>query len=315
MPLRKKLKKVIFIAIIISFSAFFFLYSQNSSKDDNIFLRCKQLNTYSERYTCYKDSALSSLQGDSSMEQLMQYALTFPANRAHLMGHAIGRAQLIISNYNFKQAGEKCSLSCIAGYWHGIAEEWGEYAPSRSQEYINFVTKLCSMPQSEGMECSGHDIGHLYMSANKNLKESLSLCDTPQNKEILSQCILGSIHQNLIDDGEKYIFETCAQYDGRLRKFCYISGSFVYSRSRDKPSIENRFKLCEELNSKIPLELNYCYSGIGDLLSIKGETLPFNFCENLSEDFREICIEKLRHPNFPGEKSGCDLGEIGECIL
>lgn len=284
------------------------------SSNQNVFLPCEKITENAKRYSCYQNSALLSRQKGQEVEQLSKYALEFLHNRRHLIGHAIGRAQLIISDYNLEFDSIKCSNDCITGYWHGIAEEWGKHDPTHTKEYVDFLTSLCGSKQLTDADCSGHSIGHLYMSVNKDLQKNLDLCNISQNNNTLSSCILGAVHQHTIDGGDRDIFQICEkQHEENVKKSCYTSGSFVYPRWNGGISIEDRLELCREISPKIPTELNFCYDGIGDLLISTKETLPFKWCEGLSEGFQELCTKGLQTPNPPGHLDGCALEETLGC--
>ena len=239
---------IVITALILSLLTFFY-DSINLSPGKNTFSPCEKITENAKRYSCYQNSALSSLQKNKDIKKLSAYALEFPYSRRHLMGHAIARAVLIVSGYNLEVTAEKCLPSCITGYWHGIAEEWGKHTPKRAQEFVNFLTKLCNNKQSEGVDCSGHSIGHLYISVNKNLDENLILCDNLDNDAMFPQCIMGVMHQYRIDGGAEDVFGICKNYTGRIKKACYEAGSFIYPRWRGgDTSTTRRLEYCKELN-------------------------------------------------------------------
>jgi len=292
------------ILLVLSFHAFF-QDSTSSSLDENIFLPCETIQDSANRYNCYKDSALFSLQKDEEVEQLSKYALEFAHNRSHLMGHAIARATLIVSDYNLDSTAKKCLPNCITGYWHGIAEEWGKYAPLRVEEYVDFFSKLCNSDQGKRVDCTGHSTGHLYMSVHKNLDENLTLCDNLESNSIFSECTMGVMHQYRIDGGAKDIFELCESRIGRVKKACYETLSFLYSRWEDNANTTNRLESCKELNPRIPVEFNRCYDGIGAWLSGKGGAPPLEICDSLNSSFTQLCRKGLSSPSPFVSSLGC----------
>ena len=302
MPLRSKIDIGILAAAAVLVFVALLLYVRNSpsggtdNRHINAFLQCETVQENVQRYDCYKDSALSSLQSGGNMEELSQDALEFRQhNRRHLMGHAIARAVLITSHYNLALTAEKCLANCITGYWHGIAEEWGKHDPERTEEYTDFFSKLCNSGQAGNVDCTGHSMGHLFIVENKNLTESFALCDTLGNI-LFPECAFGVTHQYIIDTGDKDIFGVCASYGGKIQKACYETGSFLYARWMGNVRIEDRLELCKELGEKIPTDLNWCYNGVGNLLAGNKEVPPLELCNTAPDNLRQLCIQGLSSP-------------------
>ncbi|MDA1169505.1 MAG: hypothetical protein O3A36_04155 [bacterium] len=103
------------------------------------------------------------------------------------------------------------------------------------------------------------------MSVSKNLEENLILYDSLDNDEVFPECIMMGV---------------------------------IYPRWESDISTANHFEYCKELNSKVPMEFNRCYDGIGDLLLSTGEDPPLKVYDNLSNDLVQLCRKGLSFPNL-----------------
>lgn len=311
---------LILASVIIAIILFF--YSRTSSHDMlgvslkenmNVFLACEAIDDSSARYDCYQNIALSSLKNGLSTEELSEFASSFSHNKPHFMAHAIGRAALIISGYNLNVARDICWPDCISGYFHGLSEGWSKYAPSRVNEYMDFLSGFCNSEGAlDGAACSPHNAGHFYMTASNALVGGISLCDNSKANDIFYRCSLGVIHQYIIDEGKRDIFDECLNLDGRKKLACYGHGSFLYTR-RVNQNIEEKIERCGIISQKIPTDFNYCYDGIGEALRNAGKTPDLTWCETADASLKKMCIRGLTAPERFGEGStSCDAGEASE---
>lgn len=287
----------IFLAIITIASIAFF--SSNNSSSSNVFLECESTKNTASRLNCYNDGALYSLQNGGSIVELYQFAREAPGNQ-HRKEHTIGRAVLILHDYNLESVLKECKPdSCTFGFYHGLTEEWGKYDPSRTAEFENFVNDFCNFEGTERRDCY-HTLGHYYFytSPDKNFEKGLETCNNLKNDMDLFWCSYGVIHQYFFEsDDEKLLgfFDRCADYTDRRAAVCYANGSFRYSkRPRGQKDIETAIKRCEVLTAKIPVEFNHCYDGVKMWFFESGGVVSASeLCEAVDTNFRELCINGL----------------------
>jgi len=312
-------KRIVLLIAVISAAllGWLLLYSE----DADIFLACDTIEDKIERYVCYKDAALSAIQHGKSVEELFGFIVESPGTR-HLKEHAVGRAALIVSNYNLYEAKNMCRQNCTGAYYHAMAEEWGEYAPRQLDELVAFLESFCKFEEPGGEECY-HHVGHFYMSSNKNFKESMSYCDnTLENDARFSECVYGVVHEQLIQSGAENFFELCLGLSGRARRVCYTRGSLTYPKWLDDKlkMYKNPLEICHVLNAKIPLEFNHCYASAAWVLQNIGKTPDPAWCKETNVPLRELCIKGLELPEpYWGDSASCgvetDEGEASACGL
>ena len=281
------------------------------SPDNNIFLECDTIEDKVERYNCYKDVSLYAMQHGANVEQLFEFISETKSSPErishHLKKHSIGRAALIVSDYNLSLVKEKCMpQNCVQPYYHAIAEEWAEYAPSKVTEYIDFLNSFCPLEDPKDENC-WHNAGHFYQSVNKSFKENLALCNDLKHNAPFVGCITGIIHEQFIQSGPKNFFELCnSELPDRIKEICYIRGSRLYARWLS----DNPIEACHELNGKIPNELNMCYKRAASLLENKGKTPNLKLCEGLDDSFKEFCINGLSSPERFLGSPGCSIDQF-----
>jgi len=284
--------------------------STNFSLAMNVFLKCETIEDKIERYSCYKDMALYALENGRSVEELSQYASDY-----HLRQHSVGRAMLLVSEYNLEAAIERCKPNCIAPYYHALAEEWGEYAPTRQKEFVDFLNGFCPLEES-GHEGCYHHVGHFYVSANKNLDMSLALCDKLEDNDRFYKCSYGVVHEQFIQSNAERFFQQCSKYTDRKKTACYTIGSRLYPKwlSHKIKNMEYPLELCDELNAKIPLDLNYCYASTAWVLAEKGREIPdIAWCDRLDTNFKKLCVDGLLSPKPFWDVLGCSIGGALSC--
>jgi len=279
--------------------------------DENIFLRCETLEDKSERDNCHKDAALEAMRKGIGLEELAQYASGYDS---HLKQHAIGRAMLIVSDYDLEKVKEICAPSnCIHPYYHGISEEWGKYAPLDVGKLVAFLESVCPIHEIPGCY---HNIGHFYQSNTENFEKSVALCDELQDNDRFYHCAYGLVHEQFIQSNGENFFQLCKNKTDRGKTACYTIGSRLYPKWFSyKPNGENLLKLCDEVNEEIPAELNYCYASAAWVLENEGEALDLAWCEHLEGQTRELCVKGLRSPQPFWDVLGCSLQELSQCGL
>jgi len=296
----KRKKAILIFTIIVSISSGLFLYVRTSSplplsfsSDKNVFLKCEIAENKSERYDCYKQAALSAMQKGRSVKDLAQYALD---HNSHLKHHAIGRAILIVSDYNLESARKKCMPECDFATYHAFAQVWGEYAPSRENELIDFLKDDCPVPAVTGCY---HIMGHFYMSAHKNFEQVMARCDTLQDNRRFYHCVKGVVHEQFFQsDGENF-FQLCKNYTGRRKTACFLNASRIHPMwFSEELTGEGPYplKVCDQVSGEIPVELNSCYARAAWILENKGKTLDLAWCEHLNAQLRELCQKGLQAP-------------------
>jgi len=319
MTSRKGVFVLVFIvtAILVSFFWNFLTQSFDSTRlfpPKNIFLGCETLKDISKRYDCYEGNALHALQNGSSIPTLniMQFEI-----KDHWAGHAIGGAALIISKHALEKAAQMCMPDvCDDAYIHGVATGWNKYAPSRINEFSEFLDTICT---SE-IFCA-HRLGHFYESAYEDSEQALALCDAFKDNSAFSQCIQGFMHEKKTDTetgNTKDILELCPNYAGRKRTACYMYASYWYTDSFSGPKgkklqldIEDKLAQCKEINEKTPNELNFCYYGIANSVRREGEAPKLTWCNDLKSDFKKVCIDGLTKP-LTLNLASCGGEEISE---
>jgi len=153
------------------------------------------------------------------------------------------------------------------------------------------------------------------MSANKNFEESFMLCNNLEDGDRFSECSYGIVHEQFIQSGTENFFELCQNYTDRRKTTCYELGSLLYPKWKNSQNVNDLLELCDELNGKIPNELNYCYASIAGLLEFRGETPNLGWCENLEDNFKELCLTGLSSPQNFWIIPGCSVDEEFECGL
>lgn len=297
------------------------LQLEEFSLDTNVYSVCESGKDKIIRYSCYKDAALYALENGTSIDTVFQFISDSPRER-HLKEHSIGRAALLVSDYNLYEVKILCGTNCTAAYYHGISEEWAEYAPSRIDEYMDFINSVCSlMGHGKSVSCT-HHVGHFNMSVSKNFAESMTLCNTFENYDRFSYCAYGVIHERLIQSGTENLFEICSGLRDRSKTVCYVRGSHLYPKwLADDPKVyKNPLEVCSEINGKIPLDLNYCYATAAWMLKKSGELLDTQWCQKLDKKFEKLCVKGLKFPESYREdpsmdspaESNCAIEEIGE---
>ena len=299
----------------------FLFYSQT---EKNIFSDCEAIEYRPDRHSCSKDAALYLLQNGGSIKDLYKFMEPFAAatstlRRSHFMDHAIGKAALIVSNYNLVAARDMCLPNCAAGsagFYHGLVQEWGEYAPSSISEYMDFLSSFCNTWEAGHEACSPHNIGHAYMSLEGGLSESIMLCDDQQDDDIFNFCYNGAVHQYILNGGGGDIFEGCANLAGRKKIACYSYGSWYYTKiAGSNLNVEDKIENCNIISKKIPPGLNYCFDRIGLPFRIKGKILDLTLCENVDSSLKELCVKGLTAPDSFALDDGlatCNGGEVSE---
>jgi len=165
----------IFLGIITIASIAFF--SSDNSSVSNVPFECDSTEDRASELNCYNDSALYSLRNGRSIVELFQFARN--QHHQHKKEHAIGRAVLILHDYNLESVLKECKPdSCTFGFYHGLTEEWGKYDPSRTAEFENFVSNFCNFEGPERRDCY-HTLGHYYFytSPDKNSEKGLATCN------------------------------------------------------------------------------------------------------------------------------------------
>lgn len=311
-----KINIFILIAILVAIiSSIFFLYFRTPppdlktfSSDKNVFLECRAIEDRAKRYACFKDVALYALENGASVDELAQYT-----EGGHLQYHSIGRAMLIVSDYNLEEAIKKCRPNCNGAYYHAIAEEWGEYAPLRQERFIDFLNSTCPLEESASAVGCYHNVGHFYVVANKSFEKSLALCNELPDSDRFYQCTYGAVHEEFIQSDNENFFQLCSNYTDRRRVACYSMGSAVYPKWLSyKLNSKFPLEICDGLNSEIPVELNYCYASAAWVLESKGETPDPAWCERLDAEFKELCINSLESPKPFWDVFGCRATGVHE---
>ena len=276
----------------------------NFSPDKNVYLECDEIETRKAKYGCYKDAAIYYLQNGGTVEQLFQFADDAPGNH-HLKEHSIGIAALKVSDYDLSATAEKCIQDCPFGYFHGSAIEIGESAPLQVNEYIQFLKDgYCN--NIEQNDCY-HLMGHIsMMDKNKPFQEAFNECNDLEDSYNHFWCAYGVIHEHFTQHGAEDLFEQCPKYADRRKTACYAIGSYWYPIKSKKKDLKDPMELCDELNKKIPVEMNHCYFGAVEALGRKGKYADAELCKILDHPFKELCIKEFgqhRHSWHPQLKS------------
>ena len=273
--------------------------TSGNSSSSNIFLECEQIENGSARQECHRGNALSAVQSGSSIDELHQLAREALGNQ-HRKEHAIGRAILITSEYNLGAVSRTCESSdCSFGFYHGLTEEFGEYAPLRMEEFKDFVGNFCDFEGPERGNCY-HHLGHsyLYMSPDKNFESGLAICNALTDNTDLLWCGYGVIHQYFAESNRGKLsdfFDRCAGYTDRRAGVCYEVGSYRHANRfyKQKDIIEAVIGGCDELSAKIPVEFNRCYEGVARWFLAGKESPPApELCE-MADTSKELCINGL----------------------
>lgn len=259
------------------------------------------------------------MENGASVKDLFHF-ISEPHN--HLQEHSVGRAALIVSGYDLYVTKEMCGQDCSSGYYHALAQEWGEYAPSRLGEFEDFLNSFCPIKGVAERTGCYHNVGHFYMGANKNFEASMARCDKLETYERFSKCSYGVIHEQFIQFGTQNFFALCSAFTGRKNEMCYIRGSLLYPQwHRKQLGVgDNPLEICHELHVKIPMQFNHCYASAAWILHNQGETLNTAWCKNLDENLKELCENDLQSPEpFWGDSPSCGGGipesEAFECGL
>lgn len=265
--------------------------------DENIFLGCETGKDRALRYNCYKDAALSSIEQGGTIDKLFGDVVNGPWRNFHLKQHAIGRAALIASGYNLQSLEEKCEPNCVFGYYHGITEEWGKYAPSNVDRYEKFLSSFCDLEGPKRSECY-HHLGHLYFyaSGSKHFKGGMEICNDIEGDESFFWCSYGVLHQSFSEREYKNFdgfFELCPNYTDRIKKACYMHGSFLYTRWSDDRDPANLLALCEELDGVVPDALNHCYDSTAKRLARTENPPDPAWCLSVKDELRGLCKKSL----------------------
>ncbi len=296
-------KTILSVAVILLLSVIVYRFTkadrqvktQQISKA-NFFFECETENRQ-KSYKCYKEVALKSMQSGGDVAGLASQVFE-PA--AHLKEHAIGRAVLITSGYDLMLASTRCPFIYCYGFYHGIAEEWGRFAPSKLNEYLEFSKKFC--PTGKG--CF-HQLGHFIKTSRKNFEESMNLCDEElQDNDSFYWCAAGVVHQQFIDSGPNRIFELCSKYQDRRRDACYLYGSALYPKWSGKVEAEDLISICGDLGKSVPTGLNRCWAWVVEYLN-KNQKVNIKLCDKLSEEDKVLCVESFRNPKQPFQGLDC----------
>lgn len=296
-----KIPKIIFLVGVTIFVIYFLNNYSPISLTENVFLSCDEIQNKSQRYLCYKTSTNSFLERGGSVRELLQFSSKLPLS-LHLKRHAIGKAALINSHYDLKQAGKMCASDCRDGFFHGIAEEWGRYAPNKLDQFLQFSKKYC--PREK--ECF-HELGHLYMTANNSFSESMDICNNLKDDNDLYWCIAGVVHQQFIDFDHRKFLTDCSYYSDRRKTACYQYGSALYPIWSGKKEGKDLVGVCKQLDGKVPDELNQCFASLRIKAQKKGQTPDDKWCNSLNNDYKKLCIEGLNSNVIPF--AGLNCGE------
>jgi len=314
-------RKAVFGMMVLLISAIFFVFFYSThpayvktsagkpTLEKNVFLQCESSEDKPERYDCYKQAALSAMQKGRSVKDLAQYVLD---PNSHLKHHAIGRAMLITSEYNLDRAATKC-MPCNGPYLHAIAEVWGEYAPSRESEFVDFLKSVCPLDGDVGCY---HNLGHFYHSSNENFGASMVRCDKLQDNDRFYYCAYGVVHEQFIRSNGENFFQLCENETDRKKTACFTIGSRLYPQwMSSRIDGAYPFKPCDEVSGEIPDELNYCYASAAWVLQNKGRPLDPEQCSHLTAPLRELCQKGVQSPEPYWDVLSCSLGETSQCGL
>lgn len=280
---------------------------QNNPTTQSLYLHCDDISDKSQRFSCYKDVALSATSRGETTQQLLSY--TSSLKSPHLAEHSIGIALLVTADHNLEIARSKCEPDCRDAYYHAWAEEWAAYAPNRLTDFESFLTKYCPLDEEDSAPCY-HNLGHFYEGVTKNIDQSFALCDKYKSESMFAMCLDGAIHEYFIQSGTDGFFAMCAKYGGRTKSVCYSRGTELYPGwMSDTIDYQNPLKICEDISPLVPASYNQCYKSlVWNLQHHNNVIVPLTACDQIDQKYKRLCIHGVQNPEGSVATTGCTIG-------